>query len=98
MVPLASVTDASTINRIVSAYNQLPGWPESFHSCPFMGTPERLVAVFHTADHDLSLRWAEGCYGIWEVKVDGRRVPPYLTNALDLRDRLIALTRSHLSS
>jgi hypothetical protein len=89
----ATLTDAAVIRRLVSSYNQLPGWPESFHSCPFMGAPERLVAVFHTADHDLTLRWAEGCYGIWEVKVDGRRVPPYLTNALDLRDRLIALAR-----
>jgi hypothetical protein len=58
-----------------------------------MGTPEQLVAVFHTADHDLTLRWAEGCYGTWEVRVDGNRVPPYLTNARDLRDRLVALTR-----
>ena len=89
-----TVRRADRIQALVSAYNRLPGWPESFHSCPYMGTPDRLVATFHTADHTVSLRWAEGCYGIWEARVDGRRVPPYLTNALDLRDRLVALTGS----
>ncbi|MFT3872421.1 MAG: hypothetical protein QM714_07200 [Nocardioides sp.] len=62
-----TVSDPGTIAGLVEAYNALPGWPPSYHSCPLRIAPTYRL-VFHQVDRIVVVGQPGYCDPVWKVR------------------------------